>query len=177
MEGKELTQMLEKLHGNMHENAIRYMVYVLASALNELHKQGCIHRDVKSDNILCRPDGTIKLSDLGLTVFLSSQKRFAKSIKGTSIFYAPEIVECKIYTRSVDYWAFGCFMYEMANGRPPFTEDDDSDKDIYERILEEEVKGHPDRHEDFNDIMLTQLSKDSQDRISMEQVLDHKYIR
>ena len=70
-----------------------------------------LHRDIKSENILCSADGEIKLADLGLSVMLSQQRRYRDTRAGTFAWFAPEIVKGTLYSKEVDVWAFGCFAY------------------------------------------------------------------
>ena len=84
-----------------------------------MHSEKILHRDIKSDNILCRSDGTIKIADLGFSVFLSEQNQFRASQKGTPSWVSPEIAMGVNYTKEVDVWAYGCFAYELLTGEPP----------------------------------------------------------
>ena len=87
-----------------------------------MHENNVLHRDIKADNVLCRPDGTIKIADLGLSVFLHEQQMFRNSLRGTANWFSPEIAQRVYYSKEVDIWAYGCFAYELATGNPPFRE-------------------------------------------------------
>ena len=50
---------------------IKYTIYTSALGIKALHGINVIHRDIKSDNILCRPNGEIKVADLGVSVYLT----------------------------------------------------------------------------------------------------------
>ena len=78
-----------------------------------------LHRDIKSDNILCRPEGDVKLADLGFSVFLSEQTQYRMSQKGTPSWVSPEIAQGVQYSKEVDVWSFGCFAYELVQAEPP----------------------------------------------------------
>ena len=73
MEGGSIQKIIEKCHAIYSEEFIQYTLYRVALGLNDLHKMHVLHRDIKSDNILCRPNGDIKVADLGLSVFLTEQ--------------------------------------------------------------------------------------------------------
>ena len=79
MEGGALTDMINLTHETKHEDSCRYEVYCVAKGLYDLHKEGIVHRDIKSDNVLIKSDGTIKISDLGLACFLSQQRAYRKT--------------------------------------------------------------------------------------------------
>jgi serine/threonine protein kinase len=65
VEGESLGQYIER-EGKMPENEAIRIIAQVAQGLHRAHKQNLIHRDVKPDNILIRPDGVAKLADLGL---------------------------------------------------------------------------------------------------------------
>ena len=73
MEGGSMTSIIEKCFDKYSEEFIKYTLYRVALGLADLHKMQVLHRDIKSDNILCRADGVIKVADLGLAVFLVEQ--------------------------------------------------------------------------------------------------------
>ena len=81
-----------------------------------MHRKNVLHRDIKSENILIRKNGDIKIADLGLSVFLHEQQMFRNSLKGTMNWFSPEIAQGIFYSKEVDVWAFGCLAYELATG-------------------------------------------------------------
>ena len=62
-------------------------------------------------------NGYIKLADFGLAKPIND---VASSFCGTLEYLAPEVVKEQIYTKEIDYWTFGCLLFEMIAGRPPF---------------------------------------------------------
>ena len=85
-----------------------------------MHSRNVLHRDIKSDNILCDKRGAIKIADLGFSVFLSKQQDYRKTKRGTANWISPEIAQGVQYAKEVDIWSYGCFAYELATGNPPF---------------------------------------------------------
>ena len=112
---------------------------MVARGLKVMHDNNVLHRDIKSENILCRPDGTIKIADLGLSVFLHEQQMFRNSLKGTANWFSPEIAQGVYYSKEVDVWAFGCFAYELATGNPPFSDLARDNSSLFSAILTMEV--------------------------------------
>ena len=104
-------------------------------ALEHVHNHGIVFRDLKPENILVGMDGHMKLTDFGLAKCLTSvelsssgvpewREERATSICGTPSYMAPETVGSESYDFGVDWWAFGCLMYEMLTGSPAFPDTD-----------------------------------------------------
>lgn len=92
----------------------------LADALAYCHSKDVIHRDVKPDNLLLSPDGSLKLADFGLATHASSR---CNTMCGTVDYMAPEIVDGKCYDAKVDLWSMGIVCYEFLTGSSPFEEE------------------------------------------------------
>ena len=73
MEGGDLSKIILAQQGNLSEDFCKYSLYQVALGLKSMHSRNVIHRDIKSDNILCRPNGDIKLADMGFSIFLTEQ--------------------------------------------------------------------------------------------------------
>jgi mitogen-activated protein kinase kinase len=94
--------------------------------LYDVHR--IIHRDIKPSNILCNSQGSIKLSDFGVSGELINS--LANTFVGTSVYMSPERIQGAEYTVKSDIWSLGITLIELAYGRPPFSEpltDDDDD--------------------------------------------------
>ena len=85
-----------------------------------MHAQNVLHRDMKSDNILCSPNGDVKIAGMGYSELLYEMKQYRMTQFGTPSWVSPEIAKGEMYEKEVDVWAFGCFAYELATGSPPF---------------------------------------------------------
>jgi serum/glucocorticoid-regulated kinase 2 len=66
------------------------------------------------------PDGYVCLADFGLAKFLKDRKDMTQSFCGTAEYLAPEVLDQRGHSFSVDWWTLGILIYEMATGRPPF---------------------------------------------------------
>ena len=109
MEGKDMSKVV-KNYQHYSEDFCKYTLYCVAKGLQAMHRMGIIHRDIKSDNILFREDGAIKISDLGLSAFINQEQSYRKTTTvGTTAWISPEIAQATIYSKEVDIWAFGCF--------------------------------------------------------------------
>ncbi len=96
----------------------------IADALDYMHQQGIIHRDIKSSNILLDTDGRCYLADFGIARASaeSTQLTTAGSVLGTVDYLAPELfVSNSPADRYSDYYSLGVLLYEMVTGKLPFT--------------------------------------------------------
>jgi serine/threonine protein kinase len=122
VEGESLGQKLER-EGKMPEaEAIRIIAQV-AQGLHRAHKQNLVHRDVKPDNILVRPDGVAKLADLGLVKETDTDLNLTKTGRGlgTPHFMAPEqFRNAKNADVRCDIYSLGATLYQMVTGELPF---------------------------------------------------------
>ena len=86
-------------------------------------KQGIIHRDLKPDNVIVQPDGTPIILDMGIakdTTDSDMSKTSTGVAMGTPLYMAPEQLDAKNATSSVDRYAFGLIVYQMLSGRLPW---------------------------------------------------------
>jgi NIMA (never in mitosis gene a)-related kinase len=91
----------------------------LACAINYLHDNKILHRDLKTANIFLSNDDLI-LGDFGMARQLESTLANAQTLVGTPLYMSPEILQNKPYNKKADLWALGCILYEMCTFRYPF---------------------------------------------------------
>ncbi|PFX25973.1 Mitogen-activated protein kinase kinase kinase 19 [Stylophora pistillata] len=99
----------------------------LLSGVSYLHSNNVIHRDIKGGNILIMASGVLKLIDFGcakrLYMNLSmSRSNILRSMKGTPYWMAPEVIRETGHGRKSDIWSVGCTVFEMATGKPPWSD-------------------------------------------------------
>ena len=120
MQGGELFYHLHREKFFSNERTQFYAAEIVL-ALDHLHKNNCIYRDLKPENVLLDKDGHIKLADFGLSkIMLEKSKAKAFTLCGTPDYLAPEILENKGYDKTVDWWSLGALIYEMLVGYSPF---------------------------------------------------------
>ena len=120
MDGGSLTAMLEEFQGQYSEEFCKYSLYQTLKSLIDLHRQNIMHRDIKSDNILVKTNGEIKLADFSNAIYLTQQHKSQHDKVGAPCWMAPEMIEQREYNEKVDIWALGIFAIELAQGEPPY---------------------------------------------------------
>ncbi len=130
LDGRNLSQLLED--NKQHPLPVADIVEVadqVAAALAYTHRQGIVHRDLKPANIMRLDDGTVKICDFGIAR-LGHDIGFTSRLTGTGIamgtphYMSPEQIGGSDVDQRSDLYSFGCVLYELATGAPPFDLDD-----------------------------------------------------
>ncbi|KJH50331.1 kinase domain protein [Dictyocaulus viviparus] len=119
------------------EPRARFYAAEVTCALQFLHRNEVIYRDLKLDNILLDAEGHCRLADFGMCKEGITKEKLTSTFCGTPDYIAPEILQELEYGVSVDWWALGVLMYEMMAGQPPF--EADNEDDLFEAILNDDV--------------------------------------
>lgn len=121
--GKTLKQIIRERAPLLNEESVDIMLQ-LVSAINEAHKRGIIHRDIKPQNIIVKSDGTIKILDFGIaTAKGSMQLTQANNVMGSVHYLAPELAKGEPASAQSDIYAMGIVLFEMLAGDVPFKAD------------------------------------------------------
>eukprot|EP00771_Trimastix_marina_P003176 gnl/Trimastix_PCT/4389.p1 GENE.gnl/Trimastix_PCT/4389~~gnl/Trimastix_PCT/4389.p1 ORF type:complete len:575 (-),score=71.48 gnl/Trimastix_PCT/4389:106-1830(-) len=99
----------------------RFYLAELCEALASLHDHCIVHRDLKPENLLLSRDGHLKLIDFGVAKQTPPENdRVLRTFCGTAEYVSPEVLQSDPYGFSVDWWAYGCLIYELLTGTSPF---------------------------------------------------------
>ncbi|XP_017545813.1 serine/threonine-protein kinase WNK1 isoform X1 [Pygocentrus nattereri] len=150
----------------------------ILKGLHFLHTRSppIIHRDLKCDNIfITGPTGSVKIGDLGLATL--KRASFAKSVIGTPEFMAPEMYEEK-YDESVDVYAFGMCMLEMATSEYPYSECQNAAQ-IYRRVTSGVKPGSFDKVAipEVKEIIEGCIRQNKDERYSIKDLLNHAFFQ
>lgn len=120
---------------------------------------------LKPENILIDSEGFALLTDFGLSKEDMSASKRAKSLCGTAEYLAPEVLEKdRAYGKECDWWSFGCVIYEMLSGSPPFYSTDR--KKMFDDIKHREVKFYDYHSPAARDLLSKLLIKIPEQRLS-----------
>jgi len=179
MGGGCLTEILEQYDKcQMTEQQMARVCLQCLEALNYIHCNHRIHRDIKSDNILLSSTGDVKLADFGFAAQLTKQKQKRNTIVGTPYWMAPELIRGLSYDQKVDIWSLGIMVMEMAEGEPPYME-----FPPLRALFLITTKGIPGLSKpeqwssDFHDFVSRCLEKEVDDRPTSEELLKHRFIK
>ncbi|KAI8082719.1 kinase-like domain-containing protein [Halteromyces radiatus] len=141
MSGSCLDLLTEWYPHGLHELLISCIVKQILEALDYLHSNELIHRDVKAANMLVDANtGVVRLCDFGVSGKLTPTSRRKNSVLarrsfvGTPCWLSPEMIRRELYDTKVDMWSLGITTIELASGKPPFY-DAKRTSLIFDRIL------------------------------------------
>lgn len=166
MAGGDLFLHMQNHGGCFDERTVRFYGAELLLAIEHMHKLHILHRDIKPENILLDMEGHIKLADMGLAKRLESQYGRTRTMCGTDTYLPPEMVNRtpEGHGLAVDLWQFGCLLFELAAGYPPFYIPQSSQKATHQRILYQTVRYPSNFGATFKSLLMGLLVKNQEDR-------------
>ncbi|KAL1788813.1 STE20-like serine serine/threonine-protein kinase isoform X1 [Sigmodon hispidus] len=180
--GGAVDAVMLELERPLTESQIQVVCKQTLEALNYLHDNKIIHRDLKAGNILFTLDGDIKLADFGVSAKNTRTIQRRDSFIGTPYWMAPEVVMCETskdrpYDYKADVWSLGITLIEMAEIEPPHHELNPM------RVLLKIAKSEPPTlaqpskwSSNFKDFLKKCLEKNVDARWTTSQLLQHPFV-
>jgi len=187
--GGELLGVLKKI-GSFDEECTRFYGAEILDAIEHMHNRGVIHRDLKPENVLLDDQMHIKITDFGTAKLLPDPRKpkeatpydpasqdeestRARSFVGTAEYVSPELLTDKNACKASDLWAFGCIIYQLLTGRPPFKAG--NEYQTFQKIVGLDYQfptGFPPAARDLVERLLV---LDPQRRLSIEHIKNHEF--
>ena len=179
--GGDMYFLLEKLVKNRlpEDHALFYAASIVL-ALRYLHGRGILYGDLKPENILLDEAGFVRLADFGFArEQMHRSDQSCTSFCGSADYNAPEVVRGTGYGLAADLWSFGCVVYELLTGHPPFYSP--RDRALLVRKINEEEPSFPTHFSpELCNLLSGLLHKDSNQRLGngpngMQDIMDHPF--
>ena len=162
--------------GAMPEKKAKVMFAQICHTIQYLHKNKIVHRDLKLENIMLDRNGIPHIIDFGFSRFIDKNKPKTKDICGSLNYLSPEIIQYGSTSFSNDVWALGVILYAMIFARLPF--DGPDNNTIIKCILWKSVDTSSlIISEELQNLIDGMLQKDVEDRLTLDEVLKHPWLR
>lgn len=163
----------------LSEPHIAYILRETLSAVWAMHSRGCMHRDIKSDNLLVGSDGSVKLGDFEYSAVLTADSPKRRTVVGTAWWMAPETVRSSYYDYGADVWSIGILAIECAEWVPPlFGMESSKAMEVIRSGVTHQGFRRPDMWSvSFADFVRGCLTRDRSLRYTVPELLEHPFLQ
>ncbi|MBC7474681.1 MAG: serine/threonine protein kinase, partial [Candidatus Sericytochromatia bacterium] len=167
LEGKTLSKVVHDTNQKFPASMIASIAFQVCNALEYVHENKIIHRDIKPDNIILSKKGIVKLTDFGIAKMnydkVIENNELPDLVLGSIIYSSPEqIKDASSIDHRADIYSLGITLYELVSGRTPFGSSNVSD--VITKIFTEEPRSlkifSPDLPDLLNNIIVKAIAKD-----------------
>ncbi len=166
IDGITLKEFMEQQGVLKWKDTVHFIIQILR-ALQHAHDRGIVHRDIKPQNIMLFPDGTIKVMDFGIARFAREEgKTISDKAIGSVHYISPEQARGDITDEKSDIYSVGVMMYEMLTGVKPF----DADNPVTVALMHMQTEPKPPREindsipEGLEEIVIRAMQKEASKR-------------
>jgi serine/threonine protein kinase len=174
--GDTLAMLLQQ-DGKLPEKSVRTFARDVALGLQYMHSKGFLFCDVKPSNILLDEYGVLKLADFELAQSFPIKRTLSqiqRAKRGTPFYMAPELfADGAVRSTASDLWSFGCLLYEMIAGRPPFVAE--NLHDLVHAIVTDTPDLVPDASPAFASLLFGLLQKDPMSRLRWSDIVQQAF--
>ena len=129
-----LSSRFSEKHGwHLSENEGRVILAELALAIEHMHENGYLHKDIKVENVMLDRSGHVKLVDFGLAEIMQAEVMYLEPT-GSIVYMAPELLRYHTCGRHTDWWAYGILANELLTGCVPWSNFED------DRVIQNEIQ-------------------------------------
>ena len=156
---------------------IKKLIVQSIEIIKYLHSKNIVYRDIKPENLLLDNDYNIKLCDYGWATYFTPGK-FLTVYCGTPEYVSPEVIKKYPYNEKVDIWGLGVLIFELVFGYAPFSSTFNEER--FNNIKSGKInwpKDLNDEYKDLKDLIEKILKVDPKERISLDEIENHSWLR